>query len=47
MLFAHFVGGVGRERIETDVIARPAGTLEGRAFPAATAAACASAQVVA
>ena len=44
-LFAVVVD-VGRKRIKADVITGPAGTLQGRAFPAATGATSASAQLV-
>ena len=47
VLLAHLVGDAGRERIEADMIAGPAWTLERRAFSAAGGAACASAQFVA
>ena len=36
-----------RKRIEADVVARPAGTLEARTFSTATRAACTGAQLVA
>jgi hypothetical protein len=45
MLFARFVGD-GRKRIEADVIAGPAWTLEGRAFSTAVCAAGAGTQFV-
>jgi len=47
MLFAHFVGDAGRERIEADIVACPARTLECRAFPTTTGAACMGTQLVA
>ena len=40
------LGDIGRKRIEADVIAGPAGTLQGRAFPAAMGAAGPRAQPV-
>jgi hypothetical protein len=46
MLCAYFVGA-GWKRIEADMIAGPARTLEGRTFPAAIGAACAGTQLVA
>jgi hypothetical protein len=42
-----FACGAGRKRIETDMITGPAWTLEGRTFPAAGGAACASTQFIA
>ena len=47
VLLAHLVGDAGRERIEADMIAGPAWTLERRAFSAAGGAACASTQFIA
>jgi hypothetical protein len=47
MLFAHFVGDAGRKRIEANVIADPAWTLDGRAFFTAIRAARAGTQPVA
>jgi len=47
MLLPEVICDVGRERIEADIIAGPAWTLNGRAFRTATRAACASAQLVA
>jgi hypothetical protein len=47
MLFAHFVGDAGRERIKAEIVACPARTLEGGTFPAAMGAACAGTQLVA
>jgi hypothetical protein len=42
-----FVNDSDRKRIEADMIAGPAWTLEGRAFSAATSTACAGTQFVA
>jgi hypothetical protein len=42
-----FVGYAGRKWIEADMIAGPAWPLEGRTFPAAGGAACASTQFIA
>ena len=47
VLLPEAICDVGRERIEADIIAGPAWTLEGRAFSAATGAACAGTQFVA
>ena len=47
IIVAHLVATSGRKRIEADVIACPAWTLEGRTFRPAGGAACAGAQFVA
>jgi len=47
MLLPEVISDVGRERIEADIIAGPAWTLNGRAFRTATGAACAGTQFVA
>jgi hypothetical protein len=47
MVESAFVGDAGRKWIEANMIAGPAWTLEGRAFSAATGAACAGTQLVA
>jgi hypothetical protein len=47
MLLAHFVGDVGRKRIEADVVAGPAWPPECRTFPAAASATGRRAQSVA
>jgi hypothetical protein len=47
IIVAHRVGDFSRKRLEANVIAGPAWMLEGRAFSAATSAACAGAQFVA
>ncbi len=47
IIVAHLVGDFSRKRIEADMIAGPAWTLEGRAFSAASGAACAGTQFVA
>jgi hypothetical protein len=44
---ARLVGVTGRKRVEADMIAGPAWTLEGRASSAATSTACAGTQFVA
>jgi hypothetical protein len=47
VIVAHLVGDFSRKRIEADMIAGPAWTLEGRSFAAATCAASAGTQFVA
>ena len=47
IIVAHLVGDFSWKRIEADMIAGPAWTLEGGTFTAATSAACAGTQFVA
>jgi hypothetical protein len=47
IIVTHLVGAAGRKRIEADIIAGPAWSLESGTFSAATGAACAGTQFVA
>jgi hypothetical protein len=47
VIVAHLVGDFSRKRIEADMIAGPAWTLDGRSFVAATSTVCAGTQFVA
>ena len=47
IIVAHLVGDFSRKRIEANMIAGPAWTLEGRAFSATPSRACAGTQFVA